>query len=169
MLSTGMAGGGAAVFYLAAYFVSVIGAFGVVAVLSVKGTDMEKLEDYRGLAWRKPAIAAVFTAMLLSLAGMPLTAGFIGKFYLIAAGAASSMWVLVLSLALSSVIAFYYYLRVILALFSPLPQAGEGAPFVIHPAGSAALIALSAALVFLGVYPGPFLSLVGAAASAIGH
>lgn len=168
LLSSGMAGAGAAVFYLAAYFVSIIGAFGVVTALSAKGDDRETLEYYRGLAWRRPAVAVVFTAMLLSLAGIPLTAGFIGKFYLIAAGAASSMWALILSLALSSVIGFYYYLRVILALFSPLPEAA-GEVRGIHPAGSLALIALSAALVFLGVYPGPFLSLVGAAASALGQ
>lgn len=169
LLSTGMAGAGAAVFYLAAYFISVIGAFGVVTVLSVNGSDTESLASYRGLAWRRPALAAVFTAMLLSLAGVPLTAGFIGKFYLIAAGAASSLWLLVVSLALSSVIGFYYYLRVIIALFAPLDGPQEAAALGVHPAGGAALIALSAALVFLGIYPGPFLSLVGAAAAAVGR
>jgi NADH-quinone oxidoreductase subunit N len=164
-LSSGSFAAGAVAFYLAAYFVSIIGAFGVVTVLSVNGSDVDSLENYRGLAWRRPLTAAVFTAMLLSLAGIPLTAGFVGKFYLVAAGAASSMWVLVLSLALSSVIGFYYYLRIILVLLSPSPEARElPAEAGIHPAGSAALLALFAALVFLGVYPGPFLNLVGAAA-----
>lgn len=164
-LSAGTFAAGAVFFYLAAYFISIIGAFGVVTVLSGRDADAENLESYRGLAWRRPWLAVVFTAMLLSLAGMPLTAGFVGKFYLVAAGAASSLWVLVVSLALTSVIAFYYYLRVILVLFSPLP---EGAPdFSIHPAGSAALIALSVALVFLGVYPGPVMSLVNAAVSGL--
>lgn len=169
-LSSGTIGAGAVAFYMAAYFVSIIGAFGVVTVLSVNGSDMELLESYRGLAWRRPMIAVIFTAMLLSLAGIPLTAGFIGKFYLVAAGAASSMWVLVLSLALSSVIGFYYYLRIILVLFSPSPEL-QGAPFEarIHPAGSAALIALSFVLIFLGVYPGPFLTLVSTAASTLGQ
>ncbi|MBI2399481.1 MAG: NADH-quinone oxidoreductase subunit N [Deltaproteobacteria bacterium] len=166
-LASGTFAAGAVAFYLAAYFVSIIGAFGVVTVLSVNGSDMEKLESYRGLARRNPVIAAIFTAMLLSLAGIPLTAGFVGKFYLVAAGAASSMWLLVLSLALSSVIGFYYYLRIILVLFAPAPEQGE--PEYIHPAGSAALTALFIALIFLGVYPGPFLSLVGAAAAGFGQ
>lgn len=163
-LSAGSFAASAVIFYLAAYFISIIGAFGVVTVLSGRDKEAERLENYRGLAWRRPWLAAVFTAMLLSLAGIPLTAGFVGKFYLVAAGAASSLWALVISLALSSVIAFYYYLRVIIVLFSPSPEA-EPAPLSIHPAGSAALIALSIALVFLGVYPGPFLTLVGAAAT----
>lgn len=167
-LSSGTFGAGAVAFYLAAYFVSIIGAFGVVTVLSVNGHDMEALESYRGLAWRRPMVAAIFTAMLLSLAGIPLTAGFVGKFYLVAAGAAASMWLLVLSLALSSVIGFYYYLRIILVLFSPSPEP-QAEPAGIHPAASAALIALFAALIFLGVYPGPFLTLVGAAAAGFGQ
>ncbi|CAG1065895.1 NADH-quinone oxidoreductase subunit N [uncultured bacterium] len=165
-LASGSFAAGAVAFYLAAYFVSIIGAFGVVTVLSVNGSDVDSLESYRGLAWRRPLIGAVFTAMLLSLAGIPLTAGFVGKFYLVAAGAASSMWILVLSLALSSVIGFYYYLRIILVLFSPSPRELP-AEAEVHPAGSAALMALFAVLVFMGVYPGPFLSLVGAAASGL--
>lgn len=164
-LSAGTFAAGAVFFYLAAYFISIIGAFGVVTVLSGREADAESLESYRGLAWRRPWLAVVFTAMLLSLAGIPLTAGFVGKFYLVAAGAASSLWVLVVSLALSSVIAFYYYLRIILVLFSPIP---EGAPELsIHPAGGAALIALSLVLVFLGVYPGPVMNLVNAAVSGL--
>lgn len=161
-LSAGTFASSAVVFYLAAYFISIVGAFGVVTVLSGSEKEAEGLDAYRGLAWRRPWIAAVFTLMLLSLAGIPLTAGFVGKFYLIAAGAASSLWMLVVSLALSSVIGFYYYLRVILILFSPSPE-GEQIPRAIDPAGSAALIALTLALLFLGVYPAPFLSIVSAA------
>jgi NADH-quinone oxidoreductase subunit N len=167
-LSSGSFAAGAVAFYLAAYFISIIGAFGVVTVLSVNGSDLDSLESYRGLAWRRPLTTAVFTAMLLSLAGIPLTAGFVGKFYLVAAGAASSMWLLVLSLALSSVIGFYYYLRIILVLFSPALETNElPADSAAHPAGSAALAALFAALVLLGIYPGPFLSLIGAAAAGL--
>lgn len=167
-LSSGSFAAGAVAFYLAAYFISIVGAFGVVTVLSANGSDIDSLESYRGLAWRRPLTAAVFTTMLLSLAGIPLTAGFVGKFYLVAAGAASSMWLLVLSLAISSVIGFYYYLRIILVLFSPSPESpGLPVEAAVHPAGSAALIALFAALVFLGIYPGPFLSLAGAAAAGL--
>jgi NADH-quinone oxidoreductase subunit N len=69
----------AVTFYLVSYFVTTMGAFGVVTVLSDSSSEAEDMEDYRGLFWRRPALAAVFTAMLLSLAGIPITAGFIGK------------------------------------------------------------------------------------------
>ena len=80
-LAAGQSGSEAITFYLVAYFVTTLGAFGVVTVLSTSAGDAERLEDYRGLFWRRPALAAVFTAMLFSLAGIPLTAGFVGKFY----------------------------------------------------------------------------------------
>ena len=84
-------------FYFAAYFATMLGAFGIVTVLSgVK--DAEHLGDYRGLFRRRPVAAGIFTLMLLSLAGIPLTGGFIAKFYVMAAGAAFSLWVLVLAL-----------------------------------------------------------------------
>ena len=72
----------AVTFYLVAYFVTTLGAFGVVTVLSTGEREAESLDDYRGLVVRRPWLAALFTAMLLSLAGIPLTAGFVGKFYL---------------------------------------------------------------------------------------
>ena len=91
----------AVAYYLAAYFVTMLGAFGVVTVLS-RGTpeqDSDMLADYAGLFWRRPWLAGVFTAMLLSLAGIPLTMGFIGKFYVLAAAVGASLWLLVIVLA----------------------------------------------------------------------
>ena len=86
--------GFAVAFYLVAYFATMLGAFGVVTMLSTPGNDRGDLGLYRGLFWRRPVIAGVFTVMLLSLAGIPLTAGFIGKFYVVAAGASVSLWLL---------------------------------------------------------------------------
>src|SRR5579864_9130923 len=88
----GPMGASAVIFYLVAYFATTLGAFGIVTVLSGKNGEADTLEDYEGLAWRRPWIAALFTAMLLSLAGIPLTAGFVGKFYVLAAGAGSGLW-----------------------------------------------------------------------------
>jgi NADH-quinone oxidoreductase subunit N len=95
--------------------------------------------------------------MILSLAGIPLTAGFLGKFYVLTAGASSATWTLIIILILSSTIGLVYYLRVIVAMLS----ASEGTP---HDAGRAALgitptialAVLTVALLVLGVYPGPF-------------
>lgn len=76
----------AAMFYLVACFVTTLGAFRRVSVLSSSNSEPEQIEDYRGLFWRRLALAGMFTFLLLSLAGIPLTAGFIGKFYIVAAG-----------------------------------------------------------------------------------
>jgi NADH-quinone oxidoreductase subunit N len=73
----------------------------------------------KGLFWINPWIAITFTLALLSLAGIPLTAGFISKLYLILAGMKSGLWILVISLIINSVISLYYYLRVIKAMFTP--------------------------------------------------
>jgi NADH-quinone oxidoreductase subunit N len=113
----GLMGAGAVVFYLVAYFVMTLGAFAVVTVLSEEHRDADQLDDYRGLFWRRPVLALVFTAMLLSLAGIPLTAGFLGKFYIVAAGAAVGAWALLLVLVVTSVIGLFYYLRIVMVLY----------------------------------------------------
>jgi len=152
----------AVTFYLVAYFVTIIGAFGVVTVLSHCEEDAESLEAYRGLFWRRPALAGVMTAMLLSLTGIPVTAGFIGKFYVVAAGAASSAWALILILVVSSVIGAFYYLRVIFALYADTTQEpAEVPPRVAF--GSSVLVVLTLLLIWLGVYPAPLLHVIRAA------
>jgi len=153
----------AVTFYLVAYFVTIIGAFGMVTVLSNGEEDAESLEAYRGLFWRRPALAGVMTAMLLSLTGIPVTAGFIGKFYVVAAGASSSAWALIIILVVSSVIGAFYYLRVIFALYAgaPAERRAEVAPRMAL--GSSVLVVLTVLLIWLGVYPAPLLHVIRAA------
>ncbi|HLX76709.1 MAG TPA: NADH-quinone oxidoreductase subunit N [Terriglobales bacterium] len=153
----------AVTFYLVAYFVTIIGAFGVVTMLSNGEKDAESLEAYRGLFWRRPALAGVMTAMLLSLTGIPVTAGFIGKFYVVAAGASSSAWALIIILVVSSVIGAFYYLRVIFALYAgaPAERRAEVAPRMAL--GSSVLVVLTVLLIWLGVYPAPLLHVIRAA------
>ena len=112
-LAAGRNGTVAVTFYLVAYTATNLAAFGVVGVLSTADGDAEDIALYRGLGRRRPWLAAVFAVALLSLAGIPLTAGFIGKFYLITAGAGASLWVLVVVLVVSSTIGLYYYTRLI--------------------------------------------------------
>ena len=76
----------AVTFYLIAYFAAMIGAFGVITELSSRFGDMEDITRYRGMAWRYPWLAGVLTLSLLSLAGIPITAGFLGKYLLLTAG-----------------------------------------------------------------------------------
>ena len=163
-----LAGGPLAVeavtFYLTAYFVTTLGAFGVVSVLSKPGREAEALNDYRSLFWNRPWLAGVFTIMLLSLAGIPLTAGFIGKFYVIAAGVESSLWVLIVLLVGNSVIGLFYYLRVIVVMAADgrrdvRPADTAQAPQVSYADGLV-LAALSGFLFWLGLYPSPLIRLV---------
>jgi NADH-quinone oxidoreductase subunit N len=158
-LAGGPMGAAAAAFYLAAYFVTTLGAFGVVGVLSPKDRDADGPDDYLGLAWRRPWIAAVLTAMLISLAGIPLTAGFVGKFYLVAAGIGSSLWLLVAVLIVNSAVGLYYYLRIVTALFSRPGHVIPAAPATTL-LGGGALAILMALLFWLGVYPGPVIDII---------
>lgn len=165
----GVAGAGAVTFYLVAYFVTTLGAFGVITVLSTAERDADRLEDYRALFWRRPGLAAIFTAMLLSLAGIPVTAGFIGKFYVVAAGASATMWALIVILVVTSAIGLFYYLRVIFAMFENPPAGAELPPHLapIAAGGTVTLAVLVLLLVWLGIFPGPLLSVIRSAIAAI--
>jgi NADH-quinone oxidoreductase subunit N len=159
----------AAAFYLVAYFIMILGAFGVVTVLSGGERDADQLDDYRGLFWRRPGLALVFTALLLSLAGIPLTAGFLAKFYLVAAGADAQAWLLILVLVVSSTIGLFYYLRVVEALFhQPVSESSAPEPLPHRsPAVSVVLAVLTVFLIWFGVFPAPLLHLIRSALGSI--
>jgi NADH-quinone oxidoreductase subunit N len=154
LLATGPLARVAVGYYLATYVATMLTAFGVVAALSAEGREIETLDDYRGLFWRRPWLAALFTVALLSLASIPVTGGFIGKFYVFAAGATSSLWPLLVILAVNSAIGLVYYLRIIVALYStPADDLKPSAPTRLPT--HFALAGLLAAILFLGLYPKP--------------
>src|ERR1019366_9476776 len=107
----------AAMFYLAVYSVTNVGAFMVVAHLSGKGEQHLSLSGYCGLGRRHPVLAACFTVFLLSLLGVPLTGGFFGKFYIVTAAVAAGLPGLAWIVMINSAIGAYYYLRVIVAIY----------------------------------------------------
>jgi NADH-quinone oxidoreductase subunit N len=150
--------------YLATYVLSSLGAFGVITLMSTpySGRDADALYEYRGLFWRRPYLTAVLTVMMLSLAGIPLTAGFIGKFYVVAAGVQSQQWWLLAALVIGSAIGVFYYLRVMVTLFMVEPNLRRhDAP--LHwgqQAGGLMLLFVALLAFFLGVYPQPLLELV---------
>ena len=149
----------AVAFYLVAYFITTVGAFGVVTVLSDEERDADTLEDYAGLFWRRPMLASIFTLMLLSLAGIPVTAGFLAKFYVVTAGASAGIWALILILVITSVIGLFYYLRVVVTMFARVrEEAPHAEPHAIG--GSYVLVVLAILLVWLGVYPVPLLNVI---------
>ena len=150
--------------YLATYVLTSLGAFGVITLMSTpySGRDCDALYQYRGLFWRRPYLTAVLTVMMLSLAGIPLTAGFIGKFYVIAAGVQSQQWWLLAALVIGSAIGVFYYLRVMVTLFMVEPNLQrQDAPFDwAQRAGGIMLMGVAALAFMLGVYPQPLLELV---------
>jgi NADH-quinone oxidoreductase subunit N len=152
-------GPAAVTFYLAAYFVTILGAFGIISILSNGEGERATIEDYRGLFWHRPGIAAIFTAMLFSLAGIPLTAGFIGKFYVVAAGASSAIWPLLIVLVITSAIGLYYYLRVVVAMYGHTEKRYEPEPR-LRPIPNLLLAGLTVFLLWLGMLPGMFLRII---------
>ncbi len=160
-----LAGGALAVeavtYYLVAYFVMTMGAFGIVTVLSASGmgADLDDLNDYRGLLWRRPWLGGAFTTMLLSLAGIPLTVGFMAKFYAASAGVGATLWLAVFALVAGSVIGLFYYLRVIavMSLAAPVDMRG---PAAVPWSGGAMIAVLTFVVIWLGVYPAPLIQLI---------
>lgn len=148
-------------FYLVAYVLMSLGAFGVMMVVSDSAQERDHIGHYQGLFWRNPWLALVFTAMLLSLAGIPLTVGFIAKFYIIAAGVEGAKWGLLFAMIVGSGIGLFYYLRIIYRMLTPLehyepiPEAGlkELLPHCV-------LFVLLCALIAFGVYPNGLMSLL---------
>lgn len=150
--------------YLASYVLTSLGAFGVVTLMSTpfKGKDADALYDYRGLFWRRPYLTAVLATMMLSLAGIPLTAGFIGKFYVLASGVESQLWWLVGAVIVGSGIGVFYYLRVMVTLFLLEPGLRRyDAPLDWgQQAGGIMLMAVALLTLLLGVYPQPLLEVI---------
>jgi NADH-quinone oxidoreductase subunit N len=151
--------------YLATYVMTTLAAFGVVTLMSspYQGKDADALHEYRGLFWRRPFLTAVLTVSMLSLAGIPMTAGFIGKFFVGLAGVASNFWWLLGALVVGSAIGLYYYLRVVVTLF--LPSAGmrryDAPLYWGRGAGGIVVLGLAALTIIFGLYPTPLLDMVG--------
>lgn len=161
--STGLA---AAIFYLTAYFITTLTAFSIITFLSSGETDLENIDDYGGLAARHPFFAGGLTVAMLSLAGIPLTAGFIAKFYILTAGAEVKLWALLVILIINSVIGLFYYLRVVTALYTTASvelrigrkwtSFGPSFSWI----GGLAFVLLFLSLLYLGIWPGKIVQLI---------
>jgi NADH-quinone oxidoreductase subunit N len=147
-------------FYMAAYFLMSLGGFAVVSALSNAGHELDLIGDFRGLFWRNPWLSAVLITVLLSLAGIPLTAGFIGKFYMFSTGVEGRLWFLLTMLIIGSAIGLYYYLRLIYTMLQPAAAnlkddpAAARLPFGLH----AVMAVMTLAIIWLGVYPVPLIN-----------
>lgn len=150
--------------YVITYVLTTIGAFGAVALMSSpynNNTEAASLAEYRGLFWRRPVLTAVLTVMMLSLAGIPLTAGFIGKFLVIMAAVTTQHWFLAAMIIVGSGIGLYYYLRVMVVMYMTPPE------IPVHDAvdhwgqkvGGIMVLLATAAVLFIGIYPDPIIQL----------
>jgi NADH-quinone oxidoreductase subunit N len=159
-------GKAAILFYLAAYAVTNLAAFGVIALLGARDAPNDELRDYAGLWHSRPALAALMTVCLLSLGGLPPTAGFIGKWYIFSAAVSAGYYGLAIIGVLTSVISVFFYLRVVVMMYmADRPAALAAAP--TSGIGMAALVASIVVILALGVLPTPVLNLAAASIATI--
>ena len=149
---TGASGISGSLFYLLAYTFIVLGTFAVITIVGGQGDSAHRLDDYNGLARRKPALALAFTLFLLAQAGIPATSGFIAKFGVINAAVQVHSYAIAIVAMLTGVITASFYLRLIMRMYTAEP--GEGAVAVRIPMGATiALVLCSAATLFGGLLP----------------
>jgi NADH-quinone oxidoreductase subunit N len=157
-------GTAAAMFYLAAYALMNIGAFAVVVHLAGKGERFTAIEDFAGLGVRQPVTAALLSVFLLSLIGVPLTAGFFGKFYIFKAALESHLvWLSVLGL-LNSAVAAYYYLRILVMMYMHEPSEAVESMEPLSFGLGAALVLPALGTLLLGIFPTILLEFAGKSA-----
>lgn len=165
VVATSQAGLKATLFYLAAYGFTTVGAFAVVMLVRDSGGEATHLSRWAGLGRRSPLLAGVFSLFLFAFAGIPLTSGFMGKFAVFQAALKAGALPLVIIGVISSAIAVFFYLRVVVLMFFNEP-AHDGPTVAVPSVSTAAVIAIGVAVtVVLGVVPQPVLDLAGHAAS----
>jgi NADH-quinone oxidoreductase subunit N len=143
-------------FYLLAYAVTNLAAFAVIALLGSRDRANDELRDYRGLWHTHPGPAALMTVCLLSLGGLPPTAGFIGKWYVFSAAVSAGYYGLAIIGVLTSVVSVFFYLRVVVMMYMA-EREGGAVPAPVSKAGLAALAVSIAAIFYLGILPSPVL------------
>ena len=156
----------AALFYLATYALVKLGAFVLVAQLGGAAERRLEIADLNGLSSRQPAVAACFSLFLFSLLGLPITAGFLGKLYIFNAALASHLFWLAVLLAINSVIASFYYLRVIVVMYMHEPNQ-DWPPSPVPWAVALVLLASAAGTFYLGLFPGRVIGLAAQAAMSL--
>jgi NADH-quinone oxidoreductase subunit N len=157
----------AAMFYLTSYAVMNIGAFAVIGYVASRNERFVKIEDFAGLGRRQPAVAALLSIFVFSLMGVPLTGGFVGKFYVFQAAMSSHLvWLTVLGLV-NSAIAAYYYLKIIVAIYMRVPDVAtmqlESPPVSLKLAMWASAVGVLA----LGLFPSTLLQFAASSAAAL--
>jgi len=156
LMAGGQNGLQSVMFYMLVYTVTNLGAFGFVILLESRGFAGETVNDYAGLARKHPVAAFGMLLFLLSLGGIPPTAGFMGKLYLFAAAVqAGYVWLVVVAVLMSAV-SLYYYLRIVLQMYLRDGADAEPAALLAAPWTERVIVACAVAVLVIGVLPGPF-------------
>jgi NADH-quinone oxidoreductase subunit N len=169
-LASGTTTGAAAyLFYLVVYTLMTIGSFAVVFTVGRRGESRLDLDAYSGLAWQRPLIGVVMTIFLLSLAGFPFTGGFIGKVYILRAAVENNLVPLAVVLVLSSLVSYWYYLRMAWYMWfrEPGPAAANAEPIVVTGSMKTALVLAALLIVLLGVLPNELLDAAEQSAASL--
>ncbi len=164
----------ASVVYITGYVFMTLAAFGVITALSRGSTserheEVQSIKEYEGLFWRKPLLATVLSISFFSLAGIPLTIGFVAKFYVLAAGIEAQLWMLLWALIIGSSIGIYYYLRIIYAMtlhpdqMSTLSTSADAKGFAQSTPAIVTVVVVALLVLVYGVFPMPLINLVQSA------
>ena len=153
LVAANQVGKAAILFYLLAYGVTNLAAFGVIALLGSRDAPNDELRDFTGLWHTRPALATLMTVCLLSLGGLPPTAGFIGKWYIFSAAVSAGYYGLAVIGVLTSVVSVFFYLRVVVMMYMADRESSLRAPAQVGGVGMAALVASIVVIFYLGILP----------------
>src|SRR5688572_9017110 len=163
IIATNETGKAAVLFYLLAYAVTNLGALGIVALLGTPQDQHDELRDFAGLWRSRPGLAGLMTVFLLSLGGFPLTAGFIGKWYIFSAAVEQGHYTLAIIGVLTSVISVFFYLRIVVMMY--MTEGTESVRPHVPATAVAGLVLAAVAVFYLGVLPTRVLDLALASIS----
>lgn len=169
LLSQNNDGHAGVLFYVMAYTFMNLGAFGVLILLARRGDELNTIEDLQGLAARQPGAAALMALFMLSLGGIPPTAGFMGKFYLFLAAVHAHQYALAVIGLVASVIGVFYYLRVIASMYF-MPAKRDfptGSPFRFAPGADVAVVFCALMTLALGIYSGGLINIARIGADSL--
>jgi NADH-quinone oxidoreductase subunit N len=154
----GSRGISAVLYYLVAYALMNVGAFILIAYLAGAGERLVQIDDYKGLAYARPAVAACLTVFFLALAGFPTTAGFLGKFYVFRAAIHSHLIGLTILALLNSTVSVYYYFKIIVAMYMHEGKTETSEVFLPWPVRAALAVSILG-IFWLGLAPNNFVGL----------
>lgn len=166
LVAASTAGKAAILFYLVAYGVTNLGAFGVLAALASQARQHDDIRDFAGMWKERPGLAALLTVFLLSLGGFPPTVGFIGKWYIFNAAMQEGMYTLAILGVLTSVVSVFFYLRIVVQMYMSEETAPGHRPAVSAITTVGLLVALGGVL-YLGILPGGLLSVAASSVASI--